>query len=766
MSEIPQNILDLQKQLDAYYALNPQHAPKVKKNKSKSKTSQILELLQKQNERLEALENQNKLLQEQLNNQRKIEEPKPIEIVEEPKVIHTTKTKTKSRTNKHKKGYNRIKQEFKERGYKGYRIKRIINKLRKWSGEEPKAEYYEKIKYKGNRVVGFFFNQPRGKESIRMTTNNLSQYLKRKDVGGFVSNSIFYPDLAWKSSKFIKLGFGVDMHDATYNGTIEYKEPEEYGKYVIYVILEDKEQLEQPQEEEINNEPIMGADYNKNDCLYYCLNYVLGSKNPFKTPLALKKFCKVGEFQKIPLTAIPLIETKLKDFAINVSGDFEYISPIKSNKIIYLKLVDEHIKIDYKRANKHTLCRSEEKQIVIYDKVSKLCYDGETERELTLQQKYDYEFNHNSKYLLVYRNHITNKVRKTGLFKSLKEEYDELITEFNNIKQATNGEINFFKTGSIKLTAQTLFNKLSLFLSTPEDLADYEHKWIKLSTCGALSYCNDKYSGKLQCYDINSMYGGILLSPNKLAIKRGELKTLTKAEFDNIKYFPFGIYRAEIIKSSNQNVNKFFRYNQNNYYTHTSLEHARSLNLNIELIEDGEPNNLFYSRDKIITFNEVFSKYVNYLYDLKVKKVSPYIKQLLNILWGSFCEINKAKKYIGSKSEKDLIIGNDYEIESIRPTTLNDDLLCVKIVKKSSNYYKTPYARICPFILSIGRKRMSDLFYAYADKIQYIRCDGIKCVEKLDITTGDKIGELRYEGYYSNATIHNLNHIEGEYIEM
>lgn len=771
MSEIPKNIQDMINALDTYYQANPEHRPKPKKekkNKSNVKLDEILNLVKEQNKRLETLEEQNKILTEKLKEKEdkkveqvvQVEEDKPVE-----KVIRKA-----VKTNKHKTKYSEetktIRNIFKSKGYKGYRIKKIIEKLKEWSGVEPKSVFYEKIKYKKSRIIEFMFNGNFTKDIINSTTNKLSHYLERKGIKGEIQNAIDYNDLSWRSGRFGEIGKYIDSHDPTYNGAFEYTSPNSFKKFAIYLILEDDKQ-QQPEQPQPNQEQAeMGTDFYKNNCLWNCLNHILGDNNPWKKPENLKTFCKLKYCDKIPLDKIPEIEKKLKGYSINISGDYEYISPIQSNKIIYLKLKDSHIKIDYERANKQTNCRTEEKQIVLYDKISKIGFDGSKEWELTQEEKYEYEHSFNSKYLLVYRFHITNKARKTGQFKTLKEEYGELISEFDKIKKETNGEINFYKTGSVKLTAQTLFNKFSLFLSQPEKLADYENRWIKLATCGALSYSNNDYEGELHCYDINSMYGGIMLGSNKLAIKQGELKTLTKEEFDNIKYFPYGIYRCQISKSEDENINKFFRYNQYNYYTHISLEQARNLNLNIALIEDSEPNNLFYSRDKIITFSEVFKKYVNYLYDLKLKKVSPYIKQLLNILWGSFCEVNKQKKYIGSKTEKELVISDEYVIDSMRPITTNDDIKCIKVIRKLDNYYKTPYARISPFIISIGRKRMSDLFYKYADKVQYIRCDGIKSSEKLNIELGSDIGDLRYEGYYSNAKIINLNNIQGDYNEF
>ena len=75
-------------------------------------------------------------------------------------------------------------------------------------------------------------------------------------------------------------------------------------------------------------------------------------------------------------------------------------------------------------------------------------------------------------------------------------------------------------------------------------------------------------------------------------------------------------------------------------------------------------------------------------------------------------------------------------------------------------------ARISPFILSIGRKTMSDLLLPYKNNVKYIRTDGFLLDVKPDnLKLGNKLGDLRYEGYYENGLINNMNSIDGEYYE-
>ena len=62
------------------------------------------------------------------------------------------------------------------------------------------------------------------------------------------------------------------------------------------------------------------------------------------------------------------------------------------------------------------------------------------------------------------------------------------------------------------------------------------------------------------------MYPSIMSSNGKFPIKKGEFKILET--IDNLSYFSFGIYRCEVSKSEDESINKLFRFNHQNYYTH------------------------------------------------------------------------------------------------------------------------------------------------------------------------------------------------------
>jgi hypothetical protein len=395
---------------------------------------------------------------------------------------------------------------------------------------------------------------------------------------------------------------------------------------------------------------------------------------------------------------------------------------------------------------------------MLFDKMTFMGYDGETERLLTIPEKRDIIYNMDSKYILVQRVGITNKARESGIFQSLKEEYDELIINVNNLKKETKGIINFYKTGTVKNTALELFDRMSKFILNPDKIDEEETTWIRGASSGALTYCNKGFEGSLYKYDYVSMYPYILKSVAMMPVKKGEFKTISQDEFESMKYIQYGIYRCIVTSDLTDNM-KLFKLNASNYYTHTSLNDARDIGLKIEMIQDDKPNFLYWSRDKLLNFSEIFTDYIDYLFPLKAKKIK-YSKDLINILWGALCEVNKKKYYI---QNDEVSIPTTNEILSFRPSNTNEDDLIIKTAK-TNNFYKSGFARLMPFILSKGRSMMYTILKGNAQHIHKIQTDGFLSDMKLDLKTGLKLGDLRYEGYCENAKINHINDIQGEFV--
>ena len=83
---------------------------------------------------------------------------------------------------------------------------------------------------------------------------------------------------------------------------------------------------------------------------------------------------------------------------------------------------------------------------------------------------------------------------------------------------------------------------------------------------------------------------------------------------------------------------------------------------------------------------------------------------------------------------------------------------------KKNGFYKTNYARLCPFLLAQGRRHMSKILYEHRDHVYRLQTDGF-LIDKLiheNIDVG--LGGLKYEGFNENAIILNcINKVETHY---
>ena len=115
-------------------------------------------------------------------------------------------------------------------------------------------------------------------------------------------------------------------------------------------------------------------------------------------------------------------------------------------------------------------------------------------------------------------------------------------------------------------------------------------------------------------------------------------------------------------------------------------------------------------------------------------------KDLLNILWGGLCESNFYKYNVEGDQEIHI---NDADIKHIS----SDSKVRIKCLYYDVKQYKTNYARIKPFILAYGRKQLMKGYIKYESRIIRIHTDGFYLAEQPDdISTGDKLGYLKYEG--------------------
>jgi hypothetical protein len=476
-----------------------------------------------------------------------------------------------------------------------------------------------------------------------------------------------------------------------------------------------------------------GASYG-NDCLYVCLYEILQSKliKLFPKPADMKRFLKLGIHDKVPLSSLEQLETKI-NCSINVTGDYTYTTKLQSNKVINLKLINEHYTIDDKKADTLKVnCRisRRDRKIMMYDRSTFTGYDGENIFPFTKEFKHQI-YNWQTNYILVEL--IDEK-------KTIQENYESFIMIANTLKEKTNGKINLYRTGSYQITAKYLFSEMTKHIINPDNIDQVEAEFIDKASQGAIYFTTKEYEGQGYKADIKSMYPSLLKSTMLFPLKKGELKYLK--ELNDI--YLNGIYRCIIHGST-----KLFRFNRDNYYTSIDLNLAKELNLKIDLIIDDKPNFLYYSRDKCLTGSEIFGEYVNFLFPLKNQDIKG-AKMILNTLWGK----------LSQKDEHNFIHNNKNKVyipDDVKPTfkPYNDDSTSISTIKYN-HYYKYGWARIMPFLIAKGRSVISKIMTPYIDRVVRCHTDGILFSEEpKGIKYGSDIGDLVFEGYYKNVYINS-----------
>lgn len=640
------------------------------------------------------------------------------------------------------KEYNRNEKNLKSiiRG-KGYKYKKVSKCINETLGKyEPSIKYIKNLVYSGKDIISLRLRENKYEhryftlKTVKRLSDELSKKLKENNVNGKMMTSIVYGDLAWKSGYFKDIGSDVRLYDPNdlYNLEVPYPEPKRIPAFNIYVALGPRD--------------VGGNDNNNNDCLYYCLSYyIYNIDDYFEGPEGLKKFLQLKRNDKIPLSCIDKIEKKLKNYQINVRGDYIRSSTVQSNMIIDLILINEHYQYEKIDKNLTKFIKYEEKIPVMWDKKTFESYDGVNKWLMDRYERNNIIYNFHSKYILVNREKQGIDENGNRIIISIEEEYNNFIEMANKLKIETNGLINLYKSGSYHDAGLNLFDKLSKCIHG-DDLLQDEAYWIDKSYFSAIIFSN-KYEGELYEYDIKSLYPYIAsLNKYKFPVKRGEFRIIK--EFG--EYFEFGIYRCIIDKSEDIKLNNLFRFNIDNYYTSVDLTNAKELGLTIHLIDDGKPNFLYYSRDKLINFDWVFKQYINILFPIKERKIEGS-KKVLNYIFGSLCEKDKIKSFISDKFK----LEDDDEIVELYPSSTDEDHHIMKTVKKSK-IFKSSFARLGPFLLSNSRRYMTSILLPHKDYIQRCHTDGFLTSKVIHKNTENiKLGELKYCGYTSNGVIIN-----------
>ena len=609
------------------------------------------------------------------------------------------------------------------------------------------------IKYKGKNVLQVTVTDDRYKSKgysrakIQKIGNEISQTLDDNNVHGLIWSCLKF-DQYYRTAQASSIGNEVNLYDIDeYNNEDDARLEEEfklgqqsYFKKAIFYIGETP------------NNPAGGEDNKYNDCLFMCLHYALLNENPFKRAKQLKDFLGLKRADFVHIDDIHKIETALKKVKINVTGDYIYSSTLQKERTINLKLINNHYTIDHSVNNKNSGFSYTEKKPIIHDNVNKIMYDGVSLFQSTIE--FIQECNHfRTDYIII--PYVNKKI-------TIQQEYDNFIKTANRLKEISKGVINLYKTGTIKNTALYLFDKFTKTICIPEEIGQDEAIYLSESTLAAIINFTE-YEGEAWKYDVKSMYPSIQASTRLVVpVKRGDFKILTEEEFNQLEYLAYGIYRCKIYESIDPNVNKLFRFNYYNKYNHIDLNTAKKIGLKIELIQDKKPNVLLYPRNKCLTCHELFNKFTQFLFPLKeiYGKEEPIIKQILNILWGALSQTNEIRTIT---YDKEINIEDDKSINNIKPT--RDERGTIIDVVENNYYFKSNFARLKPFLLSKGRSIIASIMFPYKDHVVRCHTDGFVVKNACDIKTGDKLGDLVYEGYSKHVVIKNNAKPKGNFVK-
>lgn len=660
------------------------------------------------------------------------------------------------------------------------KAKRIKKELKKFNSEIRILP----VEYKDEKVIQITIGKKKyTRDKIKDVSNKFSQLFKNQGYNGRIMTTLKY-DKGYRSGYFTNIGDDVNLYQQTDSGPNDIDHNQNiFDRFDIFIVPYTNKK---------------GGNDIYNDCFYNCLRQTLKEDNPWKQPEKFKEFLNIGRFDKVDLSHMPLIEThiteKLKyNVCINITGDYIYTSTQQSKINLHFILENEHYKLNYNRISKIKNVSYTERKPLIMCSRSFYGYNGSEFYFITLEERnniYDFKTDYilipfqinkkkkdkkkdedeeNDEEIIIEDEDeeiiIEDKENKDNDLEYVKErlikEYNNFIHDADMLKRITGSKINLYKTGTNKKTALNLFDYFTKSIEIPEKIEQDEALWINKANKGALIYC-EEYKGEAWSYDICSMYPHLLNPKGKngngilMPIKRGEFKKITSEEFNNIKnsFLPFGIYRCKIKQSMNRDVNKLFRFNFEDYYTHISIQHAQKLGLDIEIIEDEEPNILLYpSKTHCITSKRLLGEYINYMFDLKEKEV-PRSKSILNIIWGALCEkLDRTYKKDPTDQNNIFKIPDNHDINFIKPS--DDNKIIISHIKRDK-YYKTNFARFSPFLLSKGRLMISDIMEPHIQYIKRFHTDGFISCKKLDIKTGNEIGNLKYEGYNNKICFDNI----------
>ena len=470
----------------------------------------------------------------------------------------------------------------------------------------------------------------------------------------------------------------------------------------------------------------------------------------YKTRADFKKSLNIERNGPVDINRIPEIEETFQ-MKINITGDHTYTSGKQYLKEITIKLSSGHYELS-KIHGSNTIrkqmlhCCDEPKRHVIFrafwaEKRAEFC-DGVKTWEDSTEGKKPYDFlerqpDHSKAEYWFLDSKKLEKEKEDRDLMVLHKKYSDMA---KTLYEKTDGLVDLYRNSTIKnATKMAVYLRMRSYTGSMDAITLMEFQWLEEATTGALIYKLMADCGDTFYYDVNSMYPSRLNSMF-IPIRVGEFNSNAQAYLDKIKEDPTKTNFMVILRLKITGQNAYFRFNPLHKYTNFDIQSALTLGLNIEVINDGEANALFYPLSSCITGSKLFDGYITEMYGLKRDNVKG-AKQLLNILWGALCQQTKHKHYIrNANHEIDIAEG---VFHSIRTTALGEEE--IKMTDDKIPYI-TNLARLKPFLLSSARYRMVQLLKDIPiENVVRIHTDGVHLKTMNDkLRVGVNMGEMKF----------------------
>ena len=305
-----------------------------------------------------------------------------------------------------------------------------------------------------------------------------------------------------------------------------------------------------------------------------------------------------------------------------------------------------------------------------------------------------------------------------------------------------------------------------------EDIDMIEFNWIEKCNNGGLQILRSTEKQECFGYDFKACYLSILGKSElrfDIPLKRGKEYKLT--ELGDMYKLKTGYYRVKITSDDKRFL---FAFSKDNVYTSISLYYAlkckkNGLNINIELIQDDQPNSYIYgstAKEGIHSSSYVFNQLYEKLMSLKIEfPKNKLVKFICSSLWGTIAQFKKKFKSIDQIIEYDINASTDInDTESdywIRSFDNKYELI------SRNKPYERNCARIKAFLVSKSREIIANIGMLHIDDVVRIHTDSVTFNKKHDdvmtafktypdLIPEDKItGVLEFQSvnsYYNNFT--------------